>query len=316
MRISNAVGAAQVQRDGNTDGDPAGLLPVHHRTIEVGDVRLFYREAGARSAPAVLLLHGFAASSYMFRDLIPRLARNYYVIAPDLPGFGQTSVAPGTRFEYSFDNLASVIDAFTRAKGIERYAMYVFDYGAPVGWRLAVRNPQKILAIVSQNGNAYEVGLSPGWDDMRRAWREPDEENRQALRRFFTPEMIEWQYTEGVRDTSLIAPEPWQLATAALDRIGADKQIDLLLDYGNNVRQYEELHAFIRAYRPPILAIWGDKDPFFTPAGAEAFRRDNPDAEVRFLDTGHIALETHGEEIAARMLEFLGRRIGASRAAA
>lgn len=314
--ISNVVGETHAQRGSSNDGAGAGQLPVHHRTIEVGNVRLFYREAGARNAPAVLLLHGFAASSYMFRDLIPRLARDYYVVAPDLPGFGQTSVAPGTRFEYSFDKLASVIEAFTRAKGIERYAMYAFDYGAPVGWRLAVRNPEKILAIVSQNGNAYEAGLSPGWDDMRRAWREPTDENRQALRRFFTPEMIEWQYTEGVRDTSLIAPEPWQLASAALDRIGADKQMDLLLDYGNNIRQYEELHAFIREYRPPILAIWGDKDPFFTPAGAEAFQRDNPEAEVRFLDTGHMALETHGEEIAARMLEFLGRSIGASRAAA
>lgn len=309
MSTIDAIAATHARHVDSTESAAAGPLAVHHRTIEIGDVRLFYREAGAENAPAVLLLHGFAASSYMFRELMPRLAVDYHVIAPDLPGFGQTSVAPGAGFEYSFDELASVIDAFTRAKGLERYAMYVFDYGAPVGWRLAVRNPQKILAIVTQNGNGYEVGLSAGWDDMREAWREPTEEKREALRRFFTPAMIEWQYTEGVRDTSLIAPEPWQLASAAIDRLGADQQMDLLLDYGNNIPQYEALHAFIREYRPPVLAIWGDKDPFFTPAGAEAFRRDNPDAEVRLLDTGHMALETHGEEIAATMRDFLGRKI-------
>ena len=312
----SAVDAVPATRSStaSAETDAAGISPVRHRSIELGDVRLFYREAGAPDAPAVLLLHGFAASSYMFRELIPQLARDYHVIAPDLPGFGQTSVAPGARFEYSFDNLTEVIDAFTRAKGLERYAIYVFDYGAPVGWRLAVRNPEKILAIVTQNGNGYEVGLSAGWDDMRKAWREPTEENREGLRRFFTPEMIAWQYTEGVRDTSLIAPEPWQLAAAAIERLGADQQMDLLLDYRNNIPQYEALHAFIRAHRPPILAIWGDKDPFFTPAGAEAFRRDNPEAEVHLLDTGHMALETHGGEIAARMRDFLGRTIAAPRA--
>ncbi len=284
-------------------------VQVHYRTMEVQGVSLFYREAGPSEAPTVLLLHGFAASSHMFRELIPQLATQYHVIAPDLPGFGQTTVLPGVEFDYTFDNLASVIDAFTVAKGVERYAMYVFDYGAPVGWRLAVKNPRKIRAIVSQNGNAYEVGLSAGWADMRKAWDDPTAANREALRRFNTPEMIKWQYTEGVEDLSLIAPESHQLASAAIERIGVEPQMDLLLDYGDNIKQYTHLHEFFRQYQPPTLAIWGEHDPFFTPAGAEAFKRDNPKAEVRFLNTGHFAIETHGEEIAAGMLEFLKRSI-------
>lgn len=285
-------------------------IQVHHHIIAVDGVDLFYREAGSPDAPTLLLLHGFGASSYMFRDLMPQLARHYHVIAPDLPGFGQTSVLPGVRFEYTFDRLAAVIDAFTVAKGLERYALYVFDYGAPVGWRLAVNHPGKITAIVSQNGNAYEEGLSDGWADMRRAWAEPTAANREALRRFNTLEMTKWQYTQGVSDESLIAPEPWQLAHAAIERIGVEAQMDLLLDYGQNIKQYAQLHDYFRRHLPPTLAIWGRNDPFFIPAGAEAFKRDNPDAEVRFLDTGHFAIETHGADIAAAMLDFLDRHIG------
>ena len=282
---------------------------VHYRTADIQGVNVFYREAGPADAPAVLLLHGFGASSHMFRELIPVLAQRYRVIAPDLPGFGQTTVKPGVAPRYTFDTVASVIDAFTVEKGLDRYAIYVFDYGAPVGWRLAVANPQKITAIVSQNGNAYEEGLSEGWADMRKAWAAPTAENREALRRFNTPDMIKWQYTEGVSDTSLIAPESYQLASAAIARIGVEPQMDLLLDYGSNVRQYPQLHAFFRKHQPPTLAIWGRNDPFFIPAGAEAYTRDNPNAEVRFLDTGHFAIETDGGEIAARMLEFLDRNI-------
>lgn len=284
-------------------------VQVHYRTEEIQGVDVFYREVGSSDAPTVLLLHGFAASSYMFRDLIPQLAQKYHVIAPDLPGFGQTTVMPGVKFNYTFDNLASVIDAFTVAKGVDRYAMYVFDYGAPVGWRLAVKNPQKVTAIVSQNGNAYEEGLSAGWADMRKAWAEPTATNREALRRFNTLEMIKWQYTEGVNDKSLIAPETYQLAYTAIERIGVEVQMDLLLDYGQNIKQYTQLHEFFRRYQPPTLAIWGKNDPFFTPPGAEAFKRDNPNAEVHLLDTGHFAIETHGKEIAEGMLEFLDRSI-------
>lgn len=282
---------------------------VHYRTMDIQGVSVFYREAGQSKAPTVLLLHGFGASSYMFRELIPQLAQKYHVIAPDLPGFGQTSVMPGTQFTYTFDTLASVIDAFTVAKGVARYAMYVFDYGAPVGWRLAVKNPHKVTAIVSQNGNAYEEGLSAGWADMRKAWANPTAANREALRRFNTLEMTKWQYTEGVKDTSLIAPETYQLAHAAIERIGVEVQMDLLLDYGQNIKQYAQLHDYFRRYQPPTLAIWGKNDPFFLPAGAEAYKRDNPKAEVRFLDTGHFAIETHGKEIAEEMLEFLNRSI-------
>lgn len=284
-------------------------VQIHYGTVDIQDANVFYREAGSSDAPTVLLLHGFAASSYMFRDLIPQLAQKYHVIAPDLPGFGQTTVMPGVEFTYTFDNLASVIDDFTVTKGLDRYAMYVFDYGAPVGWRLAVKNPQKVTAIVSQSGNAYEEGLSAGWADMRKAWAEPTTANREALRRFNTLEMLKWQYTEGVNDTSLIPPEGYQLAHAAIERIGVEVQMDLLLDYGQNIKQYTQVHEFFRQYLPPTLAIWGENDPFFTPPGAEAFKRDNPHAEVHFLDTGHFAIETHGREIAARMLEFLDRSI-------
>ncbi len=296
---------------GNAVAAPAADNPlqVHYRTMEVEGVSLFYREAGPSQAPTVLLLHGFAASSYMFRDLIPILAQEYHVIAPDLPGFGQTSVLPGVEFKYTFENLTSVIDTFSAAKGLERYAIYVFDYGAPVGWRLAVKHPEKITAIVTQNGNGYEEGLSEGWADMRKAWKDPTPANREALRRFNTPEMIKWQYHEGVSDPSLIEPEAYQLASAAIDRIGVEPQMDLLLDYGSNVKQYAQLHEFFRQYQPPTLAIWGKNDPFFLPAGAEAFKRDNPKAEVRFVDSGHLALETHGQEIAAAMLDFLNRHI-------
>lgn len=282
---------------------------VRYQSLDVQGVNVFYREAGSPQAPTVLLLHGFGASSYMFRDLMPKLAQKYHVIAPDLPGFGQTTVKPGVKFNYNFDNLASVIDAFTVAKKLERYAMYVFDYGAPVGWRLAVKNPEKITAIVTQNGNGYEEGLSEGWADMRKAWANPTAENREALRKFNTADMLKWQYTEGVEDTSVIAPETYQLAHAAIERIGVDVQMDLLLDYGSNVKQYSQLHQFFRSKQPPLLAIWGEKDPFFLPAGAKAFQRDNPKAQVQFLNSGHFAIETHGNEIAAAMLEFLDRSI-------
>ncbi|MBY0418683.1 MAG: alpha/beta hydrolase [Pararheinheimera sp.] len=284
-------------------------VQVHHKSIDIQGVSVFYREAGSPQAPTVLLLHGYGASSYMFRDLMPKLAEKYHVVAPDLPGFGQTTVKPGVKFNYSFDNLASVIDAFTLAKNLERYAMYVFDYGAPVGWRLAVKNPEKITAIVSQNGNGYEEGLSAGWADMRKAWANPTAENREALRKFNTADMLKWQYTEGVEDTSVIAPETYQLAHAAIERHGVDAQMDLLLDYGSNLKQYSQLHQFFRSKQPPLLAIWGEKDPFFLPAGAKAFQRDNPKAEVLFLNSGHFAIETHGNQIAAAMLEFLDRSI-------
>ncbi|MEW7847323.1 alpha/beta hydrolase [Massilia aurea] len=281
---------------------------VRHTTIDIDGVDVFYREAGPSNAPAVLLLHGFGASSHMFRDLIPALADRYRVVAPDLPGFGMTRT--DASFTFTFEHLADVIDAFTTAVGLDRYAIYVFDYGAPVGWRLAVRHPERITAIVSQNGNAYEEGLSPGWAPMRAAWAEPSAANREALRRFNSFEMTQWQYTEGVKDVARVAPDGYALAFAATERIGVEAQMDLLVDYGQNIAQYAQLHAYFRQYQPPLLAIWGENDPFFLPVGAHCFQRDLPQAQVRFLETGHFALETHGPEITDAMRSFLAKHLG------
>lgn len=281
---------------------------VRHATIEIDGVEVFYREAGPLDAPVVLLLHGFGASSHMFRDLIPALADRYRVVAPDLPGFGMTRTDPS--FQFTFDHLADVIDAFTVAKGLAHYALYVFDYGAPVGWRLVARHPDRITAIVTQNGNAYEEGLSQGWAPMRAAWQEPSAANREALREFNTFEMTRWQYLEGVKDPARVAPDGYILAHAATERIGVDAQMDLLVDYGQNIKQYAQLHAYFRQYQPPLLAIWGENDPFFLPVGARSYLRDLPQADVRFLDTGHFALETHGAEIATAMRGFLDRHVG------
>ena len=291
---------------------PAAVMPVvRYATIDIDGVDVFYREAGPADAPAVLLLHGFGASSHMFRDLLPALADRYRVIAPDLPGFGMTRTGPA--FSFTFEHLADVIDAFTVATGLDTYALYVFDYGAPVGWRLAVRHPERITAIVTQNGNGYEEGLSPGWAPMRAAWADPSAANREALRTFNSFEMTRWQYTEGVQDVSRVAPDGYALAFAATERIGVDAQLDLLVDYGQNIAQYTQLHAYFRQHQPPLLALWGRNDPFFLPAGAHAFMGDLPQADVRFLDTGHFALETHGPEIVDAMRGFLARHVTGER---
>jgi len=283
---------------------------VHHRTVVVDGHRVFYREAGQPGRPAILLLHGFPTSSHMFRDLIPALAEHFHVVAPDLPGFGFTEVRADPAFAYTFDNLAKVIGAFADAIGFRRHAIYVFDYGAPVGFRLALARPERIAAIVSQNGNAYEEGLSDGWNPIQRYWREPTEANREALRAFLAPEATRWQYVHGVADETLVAPESYTLDSALLARPGnADIQLDLFLDYASNVALYPAFQAYLAQYRPPLLAVWGQNDPFFLPAGAEAFRRHNPRAEVHLLDTGHFALATHAAEIGGRMIEFLGRTL-------
>lgn len=281
---------------------------VRHMNVEINGVNVFYREAGNKGAPAVLLLHGFGASSYMFRDLMPKLATKYHVVAPDLPGFGLTTVDPQRKFIYNFDNLASVVSEFTDVMKLDEFAMYVFDYGAPVGWRVAVNNPKKITAIISQNGNAYEEGLSAGWADMRKAWDNPTPENRESLRKFNTLEMTKWQYMEGVKDPSLISPESYLLAQAAVDRLGVDIQLDLIMNYGENVKQYPKVQSYFRKEKPPTLVIWGGNDPFFIPEGAYAFKRDIPDAKVILLDTGHFAIETHGDVIAKEMMTFLESR--------
>jgi pimeloyl-ACP methyl ester carboxylesterase len=276
-----------------------------HR-VEADGVSIFYREAGAASAPVVLLLHGFPTSSFQYRELIPRLADRYRVVAPDLPGFGFTEVPAQRNYKYSFDALSRTILAFTEALQLKHYALYVFDYGAPTGFRLAMVRPERITAIVSQNGNAYEEGLGDAWGPIRKYWAEPTAENREVIRKnILTLEGTRWQYTYGVSDPDSIPPESYTLDTALLERPGnKDIQLDLFLDYATNVKLYPKFQEYFRKSKPPLLAIWGKNDPFFIPPGAEAFRKDLPNAKVQFLDTGHFATETHVVEIAAAINEF------------
>ncbi len=283
--------------------------------IEADGVHVFYRAAGDPNAPVVLLLHGFPTSSFMFRELIPRLADSYRVIAPDLPGFGFTQVPPERKYVYSFDRLAATLNAFTQALKIRRFALYVFDYGAPAGLRLAMAHPDRVAAIVSQNGNAYEEGLGDAWGPIRKYWAEPTTENRETIRKnILTLEGTRWQYTHGVGNPDSVPPESYTLDTALLERPGnKDVQLDLFLDYASNVKLYPAFQDYFRKAKPPLLAIWGKNDPFFIPAGAEAFRRDIPGARVQLLDTGHFALETHVVEIAAAMKDFLAPNNGPRR---
>jgi pimeloyl-ACP methyl ester carboxylesterase len=275
--------------------------------VEADGVRVFYRAAGDSEAPVVLLLHGFPSSSFMFRELIPRLADHYRVIAPDLPGFGFTEVPTERRYVYSFDGLARTIEAFTEKLKIDRYAIYVFDYGVPTGFRLAMDHPERVTAIVSQNGNAYEEGLGDAWAPIRKYWVTPTSENREVLRQnILTREGTRWQYTHGVSDPESVPPESYTLDAALLERLpNKEIQLDLFLDYASNVALYPKFQEYFRKSKPPLLAIWGKNDPFFIPAGAEAFRKDLPNATVQFLDTGHFAIETHVVEIAAAMKDFL-----------
>ena len=279
------------------------------RRVSADGVTVFYREAGPANTPVVLLLHGFPTSSFQFRELIPRLADRYRVIAPDYPGFGFTEVLDRRDYKYSFDALAQTILAFTDALQLKRYALYVFDYGAPVGLRLATARPERITAIVSQNGNAYEEGLGDAWGPIRKYWAEPTAENREVIRKnILTLEGTRWQYTHGVIDPESVAPESYTLDWALLERPGNKEiQLDLFLDYASNVKLYPKFQEYFRKSKPPLLAIWGKNDPFFIPPGAEAFRKDLPDAKVQFLDTGHFALETHVDEIAIAMRDFLGK---------
>ena len=282
------------------------MSAIAYRSANVDDLKVFYRETGAADAPALLLLHGFPSASHMFRDLIPLLADRFHIVAPDLPGFGQSDMPARGKFAYTFDHLADVIGRFTEVIGLDRFAMYVFDYGAPTGFRIAVKHPERISAIISQNGNAYEEGLSEGWTPIRAYWQEPSQANREALRAFLNPETTRWQYTHGVTNEAAVSPDGQSLDNFYLARPGADDvQLDLFGDYKSNVALYPVFQNYFRTHRPPFLAVWGKNDPFFLPPGAEAFKRDIPDAVVRFLDTGHFALETHAKEIAAAIRDFL-----------
>jgi pimeloyl-ACP methyl ester carboxylesterase len=279
------------------------MSPIRYRSIPVDGHNIFFREAGSHEAPNLLLLHGFPSSSHMFRDLIPLLADRFHIVAPDLPGFG-LSPAPGGSL--TFDRIAQAIDRFTEVASVDRYALYVFDYGAPTGFRLAVKHPERISAIISQNGNAYGEGLSDGWNPIRAYWENNSQANRDALRQFLKPEATVWQYTHGVPDPTTVSPDGYSLDNFYLSRPGAaELQLDLFRDYQSNVALYPKFQEYFRTHRPPLLAAWGKNDPFFLPAGAEAFKRDIPKAEVRLFDTGHFALETHVGEIASTIRTFL-----------
>jgi pimeloyl-ACP methyl ester carboxylesterase len=281
------------------------MSAIRYHRADVDGLNVFYREAGSPDKPKLLLLHGFPTSGHMFRDLIPLLSANFHIVAPDLPGFGQSDMPSRDQFKYTFDNIANVIDRFTEVVGFDRFAVYVFDYGAPTGFRVAAKHPERITGIISQNGNAYEEGLSDGWNPIRAYWENPSDTNRETLRGFLAPEATRWQYTHGVTDESLVSPDGTALDNYYLARKGADDvQLDLFFDYQSNVALYPTFQAYFRHHQPRLLAVWGKHDPFFLPPGAEAFKRDIPEARIQFFDTGHFALETHAKEIAEAILQF------------
>src|SRR5271168_4704672 len=282
------------------------MRKVSFRKVDVDGFNISYREAGPTDAPTLLLLHGFPSAGHMFRDLIPELADRFHLVAPDLPGFGQSDMPNRGTFAYTFDNVARIIERFTEIIGLGRFAVYVFDYGAPTGFRLATWHPERVTAIISQNGNAYAEGLSDGWKPIRAYWEDPSQANRDALRAFLAPETTVWQYTHGVADATAVSPDGYSLDNFYLARPGADEvQLDLFGDYKSNVALYPAFQGYFRTHNPRLLAPWGKNDPFFLPAGAEAFKRDIPGAVVRFIDTGHFALETHASEIATAIRDFL-----------
>lgn len=282
---------------------------VHYHTVRIRGVEVFYREAGAKFAPVLLLLHGFPTSSNMFRNLIPRLAKSFRVIAPDYPGYGFSGMPDRKDFQYTFENQTTIVEELTLQLELKSYALYVMDYGAPIGYRLALRHPEKVTGLIVQNGNAYEEGLLKFWDPIKKYWNDPVEENRAALQFLVEPEATKWQYQNGVGDVSLLDPTTWTLDQALMDRPGnVEIQLDMLLDYRSNVPLYREFQAFFREYQPPMLIVWGKNDFIFPPEGAGPYQRDLPDVETHLLDTGHFALETHGEEIAHRIETFLAPR--------
>ena len=306
LLITGGLLSVHAQQITPTKNNQMKTTAIHYNNVKVNDLNIFYREAGPKDAPVILLLHGYPTSSFMFRKLIPILAAQYHVIAPDLPGFGFSDAPDHTKYSYTFDNLAKAMQGFIDNLKLKRFAVYIFDYGAPTGLRLALANPEKITGIISQNGNAYEEGLSTAWNPIQKAWNNPSQENKDALKAFVSLDMVKFQYETGVTDKSLIEPEAYTFDKHILDLPGhVEIQVDLMVDYKSNVVLYPKFQAYFRDKKPKLLAVWGKNDPFFLPAGAEAYKRDNPNAKVKFYDTGHFALETHVQEIGADILEFM-----------
>ena len=291
------------------NASPREVFPVHYKTVRVKEQDVFYREAGSQSAPVLLLLHGFPTSSNMFRNLIPRLAPSFRVIAPDYPGFGMSSMPDHKSFAYTFENLTNIVEGFVTALGLSKYSLYVMDYGAPIGYRLALRQPDRVQALVVQNGNAYDEGLLKFWDPIKAYWASPTQANREALYFLVEQKATQWQYENGVADKTLLDPTTWIVDQVGLDRAGnRDIQMDLFLSYGSNVPLYPDFQAFFRKYQPPTLIVWGKNDFIFPPEGAAPYSRDLKSVETHLLDTGHFALETHGEEIGSRIEGFLTKQ--------
>ncbi|MFL5812176.1 MAG: alpha/beta fold hydrolase [Bdellovibrionia bacterium] len=296
---------------------PAQSEKVHYRSVPINDVDIFYREAGPKDAPVILLLHGFPTSSNMFRNLIPRLASSYHVFAPDYPGYGQSGMPDRKNFHYTFENMTNIVDQFVEKMGIDRFSMYVMDYGAPIGYRLALRRPEQVEGLIIQNGNAYEEGLKEFWDPIKKYWKDKSPQNREALRYLTTEKATRWQYENGVSDKTLLDPTTWLIDQYGMDRPGnSDIQLDMLYDYQSNVPLYPQFQEFFRNYDPPTLIVWGKNDFIFPPDGAAPYPRDLSDVETHLLDTGHFALETHSEEIAMLIDSFLSKRMSNQRAAA
>jgi len=289
---------------------------IRYHTVSIDGVDVFYREAGRKDAPAVLLLHGFPTSSHMYRNLISALADKYRVIAPDYPGFGQSAMPDRAKFSYTFGNYAQLVEALTEKLGVDRYALYVMDYGAPVGFRLAAKHPERVTALIVQNGNAYVEGIQKFWEPIQKYWASGSEEDREAIRWLTSLKATKWQYTHGVPDTTLVSPDSWTMDQARLDRPGNQEiQLDLFYDYRTNIPLYPEWQAYLRKHHPPTLVVWGKNDQIFVVDGADPYKRDLPNAEIHLIDTGHFALETHGQEIAGLIRDFLGRSLPVKNAA-
>lgn len=296
--------------DAQTPAAPDEARRVHYRSVKVEGLNVFYREAGSPERPTILLLHGFPTSSHMFRDLIPLLSDRFHLVAPDYPGFGNTDTPPADKFSYTFAHLTSIVDKFTQELKLSSYSIYVQDYGAPIGFRLATLHPERIQAIISQNGNAYEEGLTPFWGPFRDAfWKNRTAETEKPLREFLKPSGTQLQYLSGVRDKEHINPDAWIVPQVGLDRPGNDDiQVDLFYDYRTNLPLYDSWHQYFRQHQPPTLLVWGKNDPIFGPEGARAFQRDLKNTELRLLNTGHFALEEDGAEIAGYIRVFLGKQ--------